>query len=80
VNWGGAGATCDGALNRCSQGFCPDVTFGSTAPRFCPTIASDGQACDTNSQAVQCTYGSACAPNSDGGTTGTCSFGFAACM
>jgi hypothetical protein len=79
VNWGAPGATCDGAFNRCSQGFCPNVASGTT-PSVCPTIVSDGQACDVNGQTGQCSYGSACVPGIPGEPMGTCGLGFAVCM
>jgi hypothetical protein len=82
VSWLAPGSPCDGLLNRCAQGYCPDNVgvIGTNPPApTCPTIAGDGQACDPNGQMVQCAYGSDCVQPGDSGTTGTCVFGFASC-
>lgn len=57
--YGAPGATCDSGVNGCSQGTCnipqsSDPDAGTATTGTCPTVITDGQACDDSDASQTC--------------------------
>lgn len=78
IQFGAAGATCDGVTLRCSRGECKIAATsggdGGSVPTtgVCPTIIADGQPCDDTSTTTTCDEFASC-------VNGTCVLVPAAC-
>ena len=78
IQFGAAGAACDGVTLRCSRGECKFMTTGGggggsgSATGACPTIIADGQPCDSSSTTAECDELASC-------VQGTCVLVPAAC-